>query len=59
VEISGLEANFLLFALDKFVQSDHQGRVTMQRIEGYNLTQIQMLRDKLFAAHVHPQETED
>lgn len=51
--ISGLEANFLLFALDRYLDVDDMGRVTCEK-HGYSLEDLQKLRDKLFAAHEHP-----
>ncbi len=57
VNISGLEANFLLFALDKYVETDKMGKVT-KTSHGYSKENIQYIRDKLFMAHEHPQEKE-
>lgn len=52
-QISGIEAHFLLFALDAYVGADRQGHVLSEK-HGYSRGSIQNLRDRLFAAHEHP-----
>lgn len=57
--ISGLDANFLLFALDEFCKTDRNGKVqSTGDIPGYTLEDIQHLRDSLFTNHQHPEELE-
>ncbi len=55
MEITGLEANLLLAGLDIIAATDGGGKVTKAR-RGYTLPQVQELRDRLFRAHVHPEE---
>lgn len=62
MEITGLEANYLLYLLDEHCCVDHEGILTcLPRIHGrgYSLKELQNLRDRLFAAHKHPDEYED
>lgn len=55
--ISGLEANFLLFALDAYCETDQAGNITtVKGIEGYTIEQINDLRWRLFGIHEHPEE---
>jgi hypothetical protein len=60
VEITGLEANYLLFALDFYLHTDTEGKInpwpTSLRFHGYTRDDLQALRDKLFDAHEHPKE---
>lgn len=56
VELDGLEANFLLFALDRYCGVNQEGKLLSRSRRGYSLEQVQALRDKLFAAHEHPEE---
>lgn len=54
IQITGLEANLLLYALDDYYKTDELGRVTEDE-KGYDIKSIQRLRDRLFAAHQHPE----
>lgn len=56
-EISGLEANFLLFALGSYLGVDANGHI-MSAKHGYTRADLQALRDRLFGAHEHPDESE-
>ena len=53
LEITGIEANLLLFLLDDYIAGKWRVGKT---IEGYNPEDLQGLRDRLFAAHEHPKE---
>jgi hypothetical protein len=55
MEITSLEANLLLFALDNLCETNGRGHVT-HAFDGYPLADIQDLRDRLMAAHSHPDE---
>lgn len=55
MEISGLEAHYLLFALDSYLGVDANGHI-FQCKDGYTREGWQSLRDRLFAAHRHPPE---
>jgi len=58
LEITGKQANYLLFALDEYSKTDPlMGKVT-QTDHGYSVADIQRLRDRLFAVHEHPEEEE-
>ncbi len=54
ITISGLDAHILLFALDIYLDTDAAGKVTAHR--GHGMAEVQVLRDKLFAAHEHPED---
>lgn len=56
VKISRLEANVLLYALDKHVDTDKDGNVAPKDRHGLTASQIQALRDRLFLSHDHPLE---
>lgn len=59
VEISGLEANALLFAFDRFFLTDEEGKVgAAPPYLGMPKEDLQALRDRLFGAHEHPEEAE-
>ena len=59
MEISGIEAHFLLFLLDDGLGVDANGHI-MSAKHGYSREALQSLRDRLFNAHEHPAwETED
>ena len=58
MQIDGLEANLLLFGLDKLLGVDDQGKLR-NTFPGYTIEFCQSLRDRLFGAHEHPPETED
>jgi hypothetical protein len=53
MEISDIEAHFLLFALDDYLGIDARGHI-MSAKHGYSREALQSLRDRLFAAHGHP-----
>jgi len=53
--ITGLEAHFLLYALDDYLVVDEHGKVVASK-HGYTLAELQYLRDKLFIHHVHPDD---
>lgn len=53
MEISDIEAHFLLFALDDYLGIDARGHI-MSAKHGYSREALQSLRDRLFAAHEHP-----
>lgn len=53
VKITGVEAHFLLFALDDYLGVDAKGHVMSAKHE-YTREALQSLRDRLFAAHQHP-----
>lgn len=59
VQVSNLEANYLLFCLDRYVQTDINGKIVDQPIDGYTKEEIQTLRDRLFAAHDHPEDDDE
>lgn len=54
-EISGIDAHFLLLALDAYVLPDQDGRVTEPR-DGLSREGWQRIRDRLFEMHEHPVE---
>ena len=54
-EISGVDAHFLLFAIDAYVATDPKGRVTEPR-DGLSREGWQRIRDRLFEMHEHPVE---
>lgn len=59
IEVTGLEANLLLFGFDQHFATDEQGLITnLKRVKqlGYLPEDVQKLRDKLFAIHQHPKE---
>ena len=57
MQINGLEANLLLFALNEYFGVDKNGRLFHTRtIEGYSYNDVQSLRDRLFDHHEHPPE---
>lgn len=58
MNITGLEANLLLFCLDAYCEVDVQGKLT-KAVHGYALGELQNLRDRLFRAHEHPEEDEE
>jgi hypothetical protein len=58
MEITGLKANLLLFALDKLLGVDIRGRLKTT-YPGYSLTEVQYLRDRLFNNHEHPKEEDE
>lgn len=53
-EITGIEAHFLLFAMDKYLGVDAFGHI-MSAKHGYSRKSLQELRDRLFKAHEHPE----
>jgi len=53
--ITGLEANFLLFALDAYLGVDALGKI-MSTKHGYSREEVQHLRNRLFDNHQHPKE---
>lgn len=58
-KISGLEAHFLLFAMDNYLGVDANGHILSAK-NGFTRTELQSLRDKLFNAHEHrPGEYDD
>lgn len=58
MEINGLEANVLLLTLDRYLGVDKNGCI--QSVQpGYNREELQSLRDRLFAAHIHPDDPEE
>jgi len=54
IEITGKQANYLLYALDEYSKTDPLGKVTEVVERGYSLADIQRLRDRLLAVHEHP-----
>lgn len=58
MEITALEANYLLFCLDAYCKTDWRGKLTLNLVEGYSLEKLQELRDRLFAVHEHPEGSE-
>lgn len=58
MEITGLEAHFLLFALDDYLGVDANGKLLSAK-HGYSRSDLQNLRDRLFAAHEHPPEDDE
>jgi hypothetical protein len=57
--ITGLEANYLLYALDAYSGVDASGKLRDVRHFGYDLKDLQNLRDRLFMVHEHPKDEED
>jgi hypothetical protein len=57
MEITGLEANFLLYCLDRYCKVDKEGNLT-EAAWGYDLKDLNDLRWRLFAAHEHPEDGE-
>jgi hypothetical protein len=57
LEITPLEANLLLYALDSYLEVNKLGKLQLTRA-GYLLEEAQELRDRLFAHHSHPPEDE-
>ena len=55
MNITGLEANLLLFCLDAYCEVDAGGKLNKAQ-HGYTLRELQDLRDRLFLAHEHPKE---
>jgi len=55
LEITGKQANYLLYALDEYSKTDPLGKVTQAVERGYSLADIQRLRDRLLAVHEHPE----
>ena len=55
MEITGIEANLLLTALDKMLPVDAFGH-QFACAHGYTRKECQSLRDRLFAAHEHKPE---
>jgi hypothetical protein len=53
IRISELEANLLLFALDKTFGADESGALRCV-LSGYSLREMQSIRSRLFNAHRHP-----
>lgn len=56
--ITGIEAHYLLFALDTYLETGRDGKVAQAK-NGWPTADWQSLRDKLFAAHEHPEEKID
>jgi hypothetical protein len=56
--ISGIEAHFLLFLLDDNLGIDANWHI-MSAKHGYSREALQSLRDRLFAAHEHPEWERD
>ena len=55
--LTGIEANYLLFALDAYCSTNGNGMVLTARMHpGYSIEQVQYLRDKLFMYHEHPED---
>lgn len=54
MQISGIEAHWLLFALDHYCATDKLGKITIAPCA--DPIELQSLRDRLFAAHEHPDE---
>lgn len=54
-EISGIDAHFLLLALDAYVLPDQDGHVTEPR-DGLSREGWQKIRDRLFEMHEHPED---
>lgn len=54
-KLSGVDAHFLLFAVDAYVATDREGRVSEAR-NGLSLEGWQQIRDRLFEMHEHPAE---
>lgn len=52
--ITDLEAHYLLFAVDAYLGTGRDGKVAMAK-NGLPMADWQSLRDRLFAAHDHPQ----
>jgi hypothetical protein len=57
MEITGLEANFLLYCLDRYCKVDKEGNLT-EAAWGYDLKDLNDLRWRLFAVHEHPEDAE-
>jgi hypothetical protein len=53
IEITGIEANLLLFALDAYLLVNVHGKVLKSK-DGYTREELQALRDRLMAIHEHP-----
>ena len=53
ITITGREANALLFMLDKYLNTDSRGQVEWRGGLGLSSNELQVLRDRLFAAHEH------
>jgi hypothetical protein len=59
-EITGLQADMILWAFDDYYKTNEEGKITYVPIHPeYTLAQLQKLRDRLFAIHEHPQQSED
>jgi len=58
MEITGLEANFLLYCLDAYCGVTNRGRL-LNPSHGYSLEALQDLRDRLMAVHEHPEEDDE
>lgn len=56
MKLTGVEAHYLLFALDAYLKTNWKGDVTIIPQGRYTYADWQALRDKLFAAHEHPEE---
>ena len=54
VNLTGIQAHYLLFALDYYCATDKYGKITLAPYGSFE--KFQELRDKLFAAHEHPSE---
>lgn len=54
-KISGVDAHFLLFAVDAYVTTNRDGRVTEAR-NGLSLEGWQRIRNRLFEMHEHQAE---
>ena len=53
MQISDIEAHFLLFAMDAYLGVDRTGRIETTK-NGYSRDHLQNLRDRLFIHHEHP-----
>jgi len=51
--ITGIEAHFLLFAMDNYLGVDKDGKIKSVK-HRFGHEALQNLRDRLFAAHEHP-----
>jgi hypothetical protein len=59
VTITGWDAHYLLFALDKYCETNREGKVTkVDYRDGLSGTAVQDLRDRLFDTHEHPEEND-
>jgi len=54
MQITGLEANLLLFALDRYLTVDTRTGKVMDTEPGHTVDEVQHLRDGLLAHHQHP-----